>query len=195
MAGVGINPYKLAYALTIALLIWAAGFWPLEGAAGFWLLLFSWLLAHFSFLWFKKLVFRNVIALDMNGVVTSGQFYTEEIKPERRMVRLVIALRRKYATALLSNNNALFAYGARRILPMDAMFDYEYYSSQLGAAKPDEATYRRFADYVSVHPSRVIFVDDKKENVEAARRVGMIGIVCQNAEQVREELARYGVRP
>ena len=39
-----------------------------------------------------------------------------------------------------------------------------------------------------VKPERAVFIDDMKENVEAARKVGLHGIVFTDAKQLRREL-------
>jgi FMN phosphatase YigB (HAD superfamily) len=35
-----------------------------------------------------------------------------------------------------------------------------------------------------------VFIDDKKKNITAAERAGMIGILCQKPDQLQEYLER-----
>lgn len=52
-------------------------------------------------------------------------------------------------------------------------------SSKIGIAKPDPRIYQLAAERVGVAPEHCVYVDDKIENVNAARSLGMIGIHYQ----------------
>ena len=43
--------------------------------------------------------------------------------------------------------------------------------------KPEEEIYRLLLDRYQIRPEDAIFYDDRPENVEAARRLGMNGVV------------------
>ena len=49
-------------------------------------------------------------------------------------------------------------------------------SARVGLIKPDPAIYQLLMQRYSITPSRAVFIDDKLENVEAARRLGLHGI-------------------
>ncbi|MFH1056343.1 MAG: hypothetical protein V1717_00910, partial [Candidatus Micrarchaeota archaeon] len=99
-----LNPYKLGYAvlITIIIVFLSSSFAGQEPTSILAIFLVSYILAHFTFAWFKKLVFRKVVVFDSGGVLVTGDYFTEKIKPSKEMVSLVISLRRKYVTALLS---------------------------------------------------------------------------------------------
>lgn len=59
--------------------------------------------------------------------------------------------------------------------------------------KPDEAIYRLLFDRFGVTPARAVFIDDRRENVEAAVSCGMRGIVFETQEQAERELRAYGI--
>ncbi|TNY36019.1 HAD family hydrolase [Thermomonospora catenispora] len=65
------------------------------------------------------------------------------------------------------------------------------YSCRIGVAKPDPRAYRICADRLGVPVSRVLFFDDRAENVEAARRVGMLSEVFTSPAQVRRVVAEH----
>ncbi len=60
--------------------------------------------------------------------------------------------------------------------------------------KPDPAIYRLFLSRYRLKAEECVFLDDLQENVEAARREGIHGIVFQTKEQAEEELRELGVR-
>jgi putative hydrolase of the HAD superfamily len=73
---------------------------------------------------------------------------------------------------LLSNCSsdvpAVFAETVLAPLVDDAVF-----SCSVGLAKPDERIFRLAAERIGVAAESCLFVDDREENLEAARRVGM----------------------
>ena len=55
--------------------------------------------------------------------------------------------------------------------------DKTFVSYELGLLKPDKAIYQSVLAKLNVKPEEVIFIDDKRENVEAAKSLGINGIV------------------
>jgi putative hydrolase of the HAD superfamily len=66
-------------------------------------------------------------------------------------------------------------------------------SCYLGLRKPDLAIYKRAVDILGRSPERILFIDDREENVDGAIAVGMKGIRFSGAEALRQELASLGV--
>jgi putative hydrolase of the HAD superfamily len=76
-------------------------------------------------------------------------------------------------TAVLSN-------GIREVLaqldierPLPAHFDVVVISFDVGCAKPDAQIYQITLDRLGVAPADALFVDDRAENIEGARRLGI----------------------
>lgn len=61
-------------------------------------------------------------------------------------------------------------------------------SSEVHTIKPEPAIYQCLLDRYHLHPSECVFTDDKAENVEAAIRMGMHGIIFHDANQYEREL-------
>ena len=60
--------------------------------------------------------------------------------------------------------------------PFLSDFDGTVVSGDEGVIKPDPAIYELLLQRYSITPSRAVFIDDKLENVEAARHLGLQGI-------------------
>jgi putative hydrolase of the HAD superfamily len=76
--------------------------------------------------------------------------------------------------ALLSN--AGFDYGdAFRRAPFARYFEQVFVSAELGMIKPDPEIYRHVARELGIEPSEMVFVDNKKVNVEGAESIGITG--------------------
>lgn len=63
----------------------------------------------------------------------------------------------------------------------------------LGLRKPDLAIYTRALDILGRPAERVLFIDDRAENVAGALNVGMRTIQFKSEEQLRGEFASLGV--
>ncbi|MBE5883717.1 MAG: HAD family phosphatase [Lachnospiraceae bacterium] len=66
------------------------------------------------------------------------------------------------------------------------------YKEQL--VKPDPAIYRLLLERYGLVAEDSVFIDDTPENVEAARAMGIHGIVFHTKEQVDRELSDLGVK-
>jgi len=67
-------------------------------------------------------------------------------------------------------------------------FDEMIISSEIGIKKPDERIYRRALEKLGVQPEEAVFVDDMSTNVEAAKALGMQGVIFKKPEQTILEL-------
>lgn len=68
-------------------------------------------------------------------------------------------------------------------------FDGIMVSSDVKMIKPDSAIYKHLCKTYGLKPSESLFVDDREENVETARAVGMQGVIFGGDwETVREAL-------
>ncbi len=116
----------------------------------------------------------NGFALRETGILDDVLF---GLRPdaESGMWALVRSAREQgVATALLSNSWGTDGY------PLDLLndvFDELIISGEVGLRKPDAAIFRLACDRLGVHASDAIFVDDFDVNVQAARALGMAGVL------------------
>jgi putative hydrolase of the HAD superfamily len=86
--------------------------------------------------------------------------------------------------ALLSN--AAADYGSTfRFSPIGALFERVFVSGELLLLKPDAAIYRYVAEALEVHPSDLVFVDNKRVNVQGAESIGVTGHVFTHPADLR----------
>lgn len=74
-----------------------------------------------------------------------------------------------------------------------ALLDQVVVSGEVGAAKPDPAAYRAVIERAGVPAERLVFVDDKQLNVDAAAALGMDAIRFTTATDLRERLRERGL--
>jgi putative hydrolase of the HAD superfamily len=63
-------------------------------------------------------------------------------------------------------------------------------SCEIGIEKPDPKAYELLLKILELPAQDVIFIDDKSENVEAAKQMGIDGIVFESSQQIRDELSK-----
>ena len=112
------------------------------------------------------------------------------IDPE--MVELIRKLRENYKIALLTNSAESTRISVEES-QLDRLFDVMVFSHEMGMIKPDFAIYKYALEKLDVLPSEAVFIDDKLENVEAAQRVGMEGIVFDGIPKMLADLLQKGV--
>jgi putative hydrolase of the HAD superfamily len=62
-------------------------------------------------------------------------------------------------------------------------FEVKIWSCELGIIKPDPAIYRACLNALGCSAARTLFFDDRPDNVEAARQLGMEAHLFESAEQ------------
>jgi putative hydrolase of the HAD superfamily len=72
-------------------------------------------------------------------------------------------------------------------------FDVALSSCYLGLRKPEPAIYRRALDILGRPAERILFIDDRTENVAGAEAAGMKAIQFKGSDSLRGELVSLGV--
>lgn len=75
--------------------------------------------------------------------------------------------------AVASNQQALRAHAMSVGLAYGEIFDAEFYSCHLGCKKPMEAYFREVVARCGFEPARLLFVDDRAINLDAAAAMGL----------------------
>ena len=95
-----------------------------------------------------------------------------------RNLDLLQKIRQHYKLCLLSNTNGLHVEYLDRLLPQESAgfasyFDQIFCSYALKMHKPDPAIYQYVCRSIGQKPENCLFVDDRAENIEAARSTGL----------------------
>lgn len=94
---------------------------------------------------------------------------------------------------ILSNIGFELATALEREFAWIKEFPHTIWSCRVGLAKPDAEIFRHAQAKVGAAPEAILFIDDKHENVEGARRVGLQGIVFKNVDDFGQELEAQGL--
>lgn len=97
----------------------------------------------------------------------------------RYRLEFLQALSRRYRLFLLSNTDAIHIrhFEEREvdafIRDFYGCFEKTYFSFEVGMRKPDEAIYAHLIRHHGLTPERTLFVDDRKDNTDAAENLGL----------------------
>lgn len=73
-----------------------------------------------------------------------------------------------------------------------ASFRRVFVSCEMGSRKPEEEIYMRALDEGGVKAEDCLFTDDRRENCDAAERLGMRAVLFEGAEKLRISLRSFG---
>lgn len=73
------------------------------------------------------------------------------------------------------------------------LFDVRVLSCEAGLRKPDPRIYKLTLEKLGVLPKQVFFTDDRKENVEAAEKLGINAFLFESTSKLRKDLNKIGL--
>ena len=143
-----------------------------------------------KYLW-EDLINRLGLEIPFNGQNPIAEGF-KRFKFTEGITSLVKQLKPKYKLAIVSNANAVEEKIARPLSLYDQVH-FVVLSYQVGVRKPDPKIYEEAFKRFGVDQSEVVFVDDTPANVEEAKKLGMVGILFQSTDQLKQELSKVGV--
>lgn len=118
----------------------------------------------------------------------------ELVKPYDYAVPWIKTLKREgLGVYLLSNypKNLFTMHTENGSFPFLQYVDGKIVSGFVKKVKPDADIYEELLETYHLKAHECIFIDDRADNVEAAKAIGMQGIVLTSYEQANQELRKY----
>jgi len=119
--------------------------------------------------------------------------FIDTSKPNIDVLKLILELKKKYRTILLTNNYEDMYIVLDKQIHFKKYFHYEFASCFLGIKKPDERMFRHVYESLGFKPNECVVIDDMDKNVHTAKKLGMFSIKFENLKQLRRELVLIGV--
>jgi len=113
---------------------------------------------------------------------------------DKGLVEFINSLRPTYQTAILSNATDALRETLHTVYPIAYAFDRIICSAEEKVMKPDIAIYEHALTLLDRYPDEVIFIDDNRINIEAARGFGMNTIHFDTTVNLRAELEKVGLK-
>jgi len=106
---------------------------------------------------------------------------------------ILLSLKGRYKLFLLSNTNPLHFGFARDKFKILEVIDEYILSYQVGFSKPAKEIFHEALKKSNVLAAASIYIDDIKEHVTSANKIGLNGILFQSIEGLKADLAKYGI--
>lgn len=108
---------------------------------------------------------------------------------DEEMSSYVKELTETHTLILASNTDGIhFPYCLEHFRALKS-FDRYFLSNEMGLLKPDPAYFHHMLYELWASPSNCIFIDDRADNVRAARNLGINGLVFESIEKLKADLA------
>jgi epoxide hydrolase-like predicted phosphatase len=105
------------------------------------------------------------------------KFVIDDFYIDQEMLTLIRELRKTCTTALLTNFPAHIHDFMKRSWHVGGAFDHIIVSADVKLIKPDPRIYQLTLDRIGCQAHEAVFIDDRKNNVEAAVAMGFKGIL------------------
>ncbi|WP_171070466.1 HAD family hydrolase [Methylobacterium terricola] len=146
---------------------------------------------------FSSALARLLVNLGMRINATTVLAILNAIDCDPEIFNLVRQLKKNDIQCYLASNQQ--QHRARHMsnaLGYSTLFDKEFYSCQIGIAKPKVAFFRYIMHEIHETGDELLFIDDRAENVVAARQAGLHAEIFERSQGVgvlEDLLARHGI--
>ena len=134
----------------------------------------------------------------LEAEVSYGDFfaaYCDVFAVNPPILGLLKKLKPKYKLILLSNTDVVRFSHIKRKFPELMIFDGYVLSFDYGRMKPDPEVYQAALELARSKPEKAVFIDDLRENVEGAERIGIEGLHFTPETDLERALRDLGVEP
>ena len=95
---------------------------------------------------------------------------------------------------MLSNTNKLHFEHVKKKFPVTKLFTHSILSYELGHRKPNRPIFKIALKKSKFKAHECIFIDDKKENIMVAKKLGMHAVQFVSTTKLITDLKNHGVR-
>ena len=142
--------------------------------------------------WAERFIRDWDVDLAPDDFLTKFTTWSRRVLPGAR--ELLEQLRPRYRLAALSNSNELHWVRNTNELRIIELLEFAISSHQLGLCKPHPDIYRAALDRAKVSsPDAIVFFDDLRANIDAARSAGMRAYQVRGVEELRARVSAEGL--
>ena len=124
---------------------------------------------------------------------TAFMFAQSKEYPETRAILDKLTNTQKYFVGAINNEPLELNQYRIEAFHLRRNFLVFFSSCYVRSRKPEETIFRIALEVTQRPPEQCLFIDDRPLNLESPRKLGMNTIHHEDAEQLRSELAKYGV--
>lgn len=105
------------------------------------------------------------------------------------LLAYIVELHGTYKTAILSNANRGVLERKIGQQWLEKSFDEVIVSAEVGIVKPDPRIYQLVIDRLDVASQECLYIDDREAFLEAARQLGMSGLLYEDFHQIKRAIS------
>ncbi len=109
------------------------------------------------------------------------------------VLELLKKLSNNYRLACLSNTSELHWKRIQDEMNLTEYFECSFLSFRLGMVKPDHEIFQHVVDALRCDPSRILFFDDNRVNIDAAAEMGFNALVTSGYDGLIDNLMELGL--
>ncbi len=132
-------------------------------------------------------------ALNITGNINWNAQFKLLAKTNIDILKMIKKLRKRYTIALLSNINKSRYLEATKIFINPLDFDVRVISSYIHMRKPQKRIFEYVLKKCDVDAKNTVFIDDRIENINGAKSIGIHGIQFHNYIQLKKELDKLNI--
>lgn len=142
--------------------------------------------------------FRVSVSRSINYTLTQEQFERGWNAIYGKVISGVLpflqVLKNKYRLIALTNTNKTHSrVWVSRYQTVLSEFEKIFCSHEMGTRKPEAEAYQICLDYLRLRPNESVFLDDRAENIQGAKNMGIHGIQVYSFDQMLHEMNKLGV--
>lgn len=118
---------------------------------------------------------------------------SDSIKINRVVERILIRLKKNYIIGTLTNITTI-NHRLRIKKKVYKNFNIKFISCIEGLRKPDTRFYKLMIKRTKFHPNEIIYIDNEKEFLIPAKKLGINTILYKNSKQLIKDLKKLGVK-
>ena len=130
----------------------------------------------------------NELKMPMEKKAIIRKFVVDDFYIDQDMLAYIKDLRASVTTMLLTNFPSHVHDFMKTDWIVDGAFDHMIASCDVKLIKPDPAIYTLALDRLDLEAEECVFIDDREVNVNAARKLGINGIVFQSKSQTMRDV-------
>ncbi|MBI2670355.1 HAD family phosphatase [Candidatus Woesearchaeota archaeon] len=126
-------------------------------------------------------------------VMRAFRKYYLELKINKSLLKIINRLKKKYKVAIVSNMDDL-SYKINKERGIFSGFDEVIISHKVRLVKPQTRIFKLALKKLDVKAHNCVFVDDSKDNINVARKLGFKVIHFKNNKQLIKELKNLSIQ-
>ncbi|SRR5258708_2102252 len=138
--------------------------------------------------WPKLRVGKEEIDEFWSGNEKLRELYNNSITIDEEMLGFTKSLKQNYKLVILSNDTKDWMDAKIKRFSLLKTFSKVYCSGNLGVAKPDKEIFEYVLNDLQIEPDELLFIDNQKNNIEAANLLGIKTILFKNKTELISSL-------